>query len=655
GRRGGAGEIRERGVTERGPHGAEGEAGLTACATLPVTDATAYRQRLDRLAELFVQGEPLDYGRLFAGGGYARVPLPTYPFARSRYWVPSAPAPATETIAPMAPTRSAGTDKGMDETHGAAPAFPLSGALTLVPGWAPIATGEVPVAGPRHDGTGWAILDDDPARQARWRARYPAAAVLTAAAVPARRAALAGIAQWFWMLPSAREPATGAAIVAGQAAGVMTGLALLQAFAAASSPLSLTVLTRRSQPVLAGEAIDPTHASVWGLLGSAAKEHPAWRLRLFDLEDEIDAVDEADAAPTSLEACLAWPADADGNGRAQRDGRWYRPVCVPCALPAASAPAFRPGGVYVIVGGAGELGQVLSEHLVRQYGARVVWLGRRAEDATIQARRTRLAAWGQAPTYLSVDARDVAAMGRAREAILARHGVIHGVVQATLAMGGSDLAHMGVERFEAGLSAKVAATVGVVEAFAGHVTDAMVFFSSIQALEKTRRQSNYAAGSTFLDAYVASRAATLGCAVRVIDWGYWASTATAGALESFRHWLAEAGMDTIAPAEGLAVLERVLASPLERVAYLRTTRAGALQGVRLGTGQVTVDAAAPPLAAALADFVPPAYAGPAPTAATQARAQALHALLLEVLVQRLREVGPATPCASLAAWKAGAA
>ncbi|WP_251069195.1 SDR family NAD(P)-dependent oxidoreductase [Xanthomonas citri] len=650
-----AGEIRERGLTERGPHSAEGESCLAACATLPVTDATAYRQRLERLAELFVQGEPLDYGRLFAGGGYARVPLPTYPFARSRYWVPSAPAPATETIGPMAPTRSAGTDDGMDETHEAAPAFPLSGALTLVPGWAPIATGEVPVARARHDGTGWAIVEDDPARQARWRARYPAAEVLTAAAVPARRAALAGIAQWFWMLPSAREPATGAAIVAGQAAGVMTGLALLQAFAAASSPLSLTVLTRRSQPVLAGEAIDPTHASVWGLLGSAAKEHPAWRLRLFDLEDEIDEVDEADAAPTSLEACLAWPADADGNGRAQRDGRWYRPVCVPCALPAASAPAFRTGGVYVLVVGAGELGQVLSEHLVRQYGARVVWLGRRAEDATIQARRTRLAAWGEAPTYLSVDARDMAAMGRAREAILARHGVIHGVVHATLAMGGSDLAHMDTARFEAGLSAKVAATVGVVEAFAGHVTDAMVFFSSIQALEKTRRQSNYAAGSTFLDAYVASRAATLGCAARVIDWGYWASTATAGALESFRHWLAEAGMDTIAPAEGLAVLERVLASPLERVAYLRTTRAGALQGVRLGTGQVTVDATAPPLAAALADFVPPAYAGPAPTAATQARAQALHALLLEVLVQRLREVGPATPCASLAAWKAGAA
>ncbi|WP_234349383.1 beta-ketoacyl synthase N-terminal-like domain-containing protein, partial [Xanthomonas citri] len=345
-----AGEIRERGLTERGPHSAEGESCLAACATLPVTDATAYRQRLERLAELFVQGEPLDYGRLFAGGGYARVPLPTYPFARSRYWVPSAPAPATEATVP---TRSAGTDDGMDETHEAAPAFPLSGALTLVPGWAPIATGEVPVARARHDGTGWAILDDDPARQARWRARYPAAAVLTAAAVPARRAALAGIAQWFWMLPSAREPATGAAIVAGQAAGVMTGLALLQAFAAAASPLSLTVLTRRSQPVLAGEAIDPTHASVWGLLGSAAKEHPAWRLRLFDLEDEAD---EADAAPTSLEACLAWPADADGNGRAQRDGRWYRPVCVPCALPAASAPAFRTGGVYVIVGGAGELG-----------------------------------------------------------------------------------------------------------------------------------------------------------------------------------------------------------------------------------------------------------------------------------------------------------
>jgi 3-oxoacyl-(acyl-carrier-protein) synthase/acyl carrier protein len=49
---------------------------------------------LRTIGELFVQGYDLDYDALFAGDGRRRVPLPTYPFARERFWASDA-APAS--------------------------------------------------------------------------------------------------------------------------------------------------------------------------------------------------------------------------------------------------------------------------------------------------------------------------------------------------------------------------------------------------------------------------------------------------------------------------------------------------------------------------------------------------------------------------------
>jgi polyketide synthase PksN len=52
------------------------------------TDPGVFLERLAALAELYVHGYSLDFNRLFAWGEYSRMSLPTYPFARERYWVP---------------------------------------------------------------------------------------------------------------------------------------------------------------------------------------------------------------------------------------------------------------------------------------------------------------------------------------------------------------------------------------------------------------------------------------------------------------------------------------------------------------------------------------------------------------------------------------
>ncbi|WNG27789.1 SDR family NAD(P)-dependent oxidoreductase [Cystobacter fuscus] len=58
------------------------------------TDSESLVELLSTVADLYVQGYRLDYAGLFAARQHVRVSLPTYPFARERYWVPEAQAQA---------------------------------------------------------------------------------------------------------------------------------------------------------------------------------------------------------------------------------------------------------------------------------------------------------------------------------------------------------------------------------------------------------------------------------------------------------------------------------------------------------------------------------------------------------------------------------
>ena len=49
-------------------------------------------EHLATIADLYIQGYRLDFGQLFSDG-YAKLPLPTYPFARESYWAPAAAVP----------------------------------------------------------------------------------------------------------------------------------------------------------------------------------------------------------------------------------------------------------------------------------------------------------------------------------------------------------------------------------------------------------------------------------------------------------------------------------------------------------------------------------------------------------------------------------
>ena len=64
-------------------------------------------QMLDSLGQLFVQGVAIDWAGFDAGRGSRRVPLPSYPFQRERYW------PAFATTAPTSPAAAVAVEAGL--------------------------------------------------------------------------------------------------------------------------------------------------------------------------------------------------------------------------------------------------------------------------------------------------------------------------------------------------------------------------------------------------------------------------------------------------------------------------------------------------------------------------------------------------------------
>ena len=200
--------------------------------------------------------------------------------------------------------------------------------------------------------------------------------------------------------------------------------------------LQLTVITERSQAVHEGEELHCAHASVHGLVGSVAKEYPLWTVRLVDVDE----------APLRLSQLLTLPADAHGNARAYRQGRWYQQELAEVQLAEALESPYRRGGVYVLIGGAGGIGEVFSEYVIRHHQAQVVWIGRRAQDQEIQQKIERLAQLGPAPQYIQADAGRISELKQAYAQIIARYGRVHGVVHSAIVLLDKTLANMDEER-----------------------------------------------------------------------------------------------------------------------------------------------------------------------------------------------------------------
>ncbi|MED1663365.1 SDR family NAD(P)-dependent oxidoreductase [Brevibacillus laterosporus] len=382
------------------------------------------------------------------------------------------------------------------------------------------------------------------------------------------------IEHFIWIAPNGkRHSVTNDALIEEQDLGVLQVFKIIKALLQlgyGNKEIQWSVITLQAQAIRKQDAIDSTHAGLHGLIGSMAKEYPIWKVRLIDLE-----ADEA----WPMEDIVNLPIESNGNVLGYRAGQWYRQRLIPCEVTPSGSSSYRSGGVYVVIGGAGGIGEVWSEYMIRTYQAQIVWIGRKNKDASIQARLDRLASLGPSPLYISADATDQVSLQNAYESIKTRYPRIHGVIHSAIVLLDQSLANMDEARFRSGLVAKVDVSVRMAQVFQKEPLDFVLFFSSFNSFLKSPGQSNYTSGCTFTDAFAYQLAMEWPCAVKVINWGYWGSVGTV-ATQEHRERMARVGMGSIEPQEAMEALEALLGGSVDQIAFVKTTKPLKMSGMR---------------------------------------------------------------------------
>jgi hypothetical protein len=186
------------------------------------------------------------------------------------------------------------------------------------------------------------------------------------------------------------------------------------------------------------------------------KEYPNWKVKLIDLESLND---------WPYKDIFRLPPERRGHALAYRRRKWYRQQLVPVCQFSIERKMYKTGGVYIVIGGSGGVGEVWSEYMIRNDSAQIVWIGRRSKDNTIQAKLDRLAAFGTAPKYICADAADKNALISACKEIKGRYSKIDGIVHSAVAFWEQRLDTLEEETFKAGLAAKIDVSVNLAQVF----------------------------------------------------------------------------------------------------------------------------------------------------------------------------------------------
>ncbi|MDL2081924.1 SDR family NAD(P)-dependent oxidoreductase, partial [Streptomyces sp. GXMU-J15] len=330
----------------------------------------------------------------------------------------------------------------------------------------------------------------------------------------------------------------------GATAHVPATAVLLQAWLDTGLTAPVWALTSGAVRVnRADRAPDPAQGAVWGLGRVAALEHPDRWGGLVDLPPLVDR-----RAAGRLAGVLAGRAGED-QVAIRATGVFGRRVTR--TAPGSLGAGWRPSGTVLVTGGTGALGARVARWAAERGAEHLVLISRRGLDAPDAPRlRDELAALGARVTVAACDAADRDALA----ALLAEHPV-DAVVHTAGLLDDGLIEALTPERFAEVLRAKAVAARHLDELTRDRELSAFVLFSSFAGAIGSPGQANYAAANAYLDT-LAERRRAEGLPATSVAWGPWAQDgmAAGGGLEEY---LRRRGLTGLDPDLALVAMERL--------------------------------------------------------------------------------------------------
>ena len=335
-----------------------------------------------------------------------------------------------------------------------------------------------------------------------------------------------------------------------QEQGFWSLLFLAQALAEEGvAPLHMTILTSDAMQVRAEPLRYPDKATIIGPARVIPHEFPGLTVSVLDLP----AKTKGDAV---FEELLASPASGTA---ALRDGKRFALGVKAMALAKAEAVIVKPKGTYLITGGFGGIGLTIAETLMAKHGANIILIARQALPprdswATECKRRAptdrivlriramqRLEAMGQILT-IAADVSNVQEMRGAIASATAHFGPIHGVIHAAGVVDDAPILTKQPMAIEDVFTPKIHGTQVLDALFPDGTLDFMALFSSTSTVTAPAGQVDYVAANEYLNAFAKSRS---GGKTRVvaINWGLWAEVGMAATAMQTRTGLGPAPVE----------------------------------------------------------------------------------------------------------------
>ncbi len=226
--------------------------------------------------------------------------------------------------------------------------------------------------------------------------------------------------------------------------------------------------------------------------------------------------------------------------------------------------AIKEGGTYLIIGGLGALGFIISKHLAKEYKINIILTGRKALDIDKQMRIKELEKLGSKVLYVQADVCDQEAMKKVVEVANQQFSGINGVIHAAGMVYKESVEQKFIENFEKVLKPKVLGTQIIDELLVDQQLDFICYFSSAAAVLGDFGACDYSVANRFQVAYAHYRNAlksemrTFGKAI-AINWPIWRDGGMGLGEENNNKYLESSGQEYLETADGLMAFEKLLA------------------------------------------------------------------------------------------------
>ncbi|MBW4617792.1 MAG: SDR family NAD(P)-dependent oxidoreductase [Cyanosarcina radialis HA8281-LM2] len=533
---------------------------------------------LNTLGKLWLSGVKIDWSGFYAHQRRYRLPLPTYPFERQRYWIEQKATDNGRGAMLCAPTEGGITQEKSDiadwfyvPSWKLAPLSPLASPTSLAPYLVFVdecglgerllerlkLRGEEAIA--VRVGTQFAKLSRDSYTIDPLEADDYKALVNTLIAQQLQPKAIAHL----WNVTPAES--------SSPLATHHSLLFLAQALGKLTDELQIAVISNNLQEVTGEELLDAQKATLLGLVTVIPQEYPNIKCRSIDLvlpqtgsRGEEKAIDrllqelQATSPRSASSGQRPTPRNLTPSPSPTRRGelgegagfdsviayrgnhRWvqhFEPVRLDTV--ASPTPKLRERGVYLITGGLGGIGLVLAKHLAQQVRAKLVLIGRswfpkREEwqqwlannnDRDAIARKIRyiqeIESLGAEVLVISTDVSNIEQMQQAIIQAQNHFGQFNGVIHAAGVPGGGAIQRKTAEMAESILDPKVRGTLVLKRIFQDVPLDFLVLCSSLTAIEGGFGQADYASANAFLDAFARQETNSNGRFTVSINWDTW--------------------------------------------------------------------------------------------------------------------------------------